>query len=139
MNNAIRTFIERHGLAAAAIDAERLLADFSSEMSAGLAGAPSSLAMIPSYISLGHPVPVGKPVIVLDAGGTNLSICVVAFDAEGKPQISHFTKVSMPGIALGIQSPKGCTFSKSHFSISPLWMALMMAWVMERLMRLPTP
>ena len=99
MNNAIRTFIERHGLAAAAIDAERLLADFSSEMSAGLAGAPSSLAMIPSYISLGHPVPVGKPVIVLDAGGTNLRICVVAFDSEGKPQISHFTKVSMPGIA----------------------------------------
>ncbi len=99
MNTAIRSFIDRHGLAAAAIDAEKLLADFSSEMSAGLAGVPSSLAMIPSYISLGRPVPVGEPVIVLDAGGTNLRICVVAFDAVGKPQISHFTKVAMPGIA----------------------------------------
>ena len=39
MKNAIRSFIDRHGLAAAAIDAEKLLADFSSEMSAGLAGA----------------------------------------------------------------------------------------------------
>ena len=83
MKNAIRSFIDRHGLAAAAIDAEKLLADFTSEMSAGLAGAASSLAMIPSYISLGRPVPVGKPVIVLDAGGTNLRICVVAFDAAG--------------------------------------------------------
>ncbi len=98
MNSSICSFVERHGLNAAAVDAERLLSEFSSEMAAGLAGAASSLAMIPSYISLGRPVPVGKPVIVLDAGGTNLRICVVAFDAAGKAEISHFTKVSMPGI-----------------------------------------
>ena len=118
MKNAIRSFIDRHGLAAAAIDAEKLLADFTSEMSAGLAGAASSLAMIPSYISLGRPVPVGKPVIVLDAGGTNLRICVVAFDAAGKPEISHFTKVSMPGIAAPVTADEFFGILAGH--IKPL-------------------
>ena len=99
MKNAITSFIRKHGLDIATIDIAKILADFEAEMQRGLAGTGSSLAMIPSYISAGRPVPVGKPVIVLDAGGTNLRVCIVSFDASGKPEISHFTKYSMPGIA----------------------------------------
>lgn len=104
MNNVISSFIIKHGLDVSQIDFEKLLSDFMSEMSAGLAGTGSSLAMIPSYVSIGRSVPVGKPVIVLDAGGTNLRVCLVAFDAAGKPEISHFTKYSMPGITAPVTS-----------------------------------
>lgn len=104
MNNAILSFIRKHGLDIAAIDVEKILADFMSEMDAGLAGPDSSLAMIPSYVSIGSSVPVGKPVIVLDAGGTNLRVCLVSFDSTGKPEISHFNKYSMPGIAAPVTS-----------------------------------
>lgn len=102
MKDRIESFIESHWLDVYdvnAIDIKGTLECFLSEMRKGLAGTGSSLAMIPSYISTAGKVPVGKPVIVIDAGGTNLRVCVVAFDASGKPEISHFSKHQMPGTA----------------------------------------
>lgn len=90
-------FLKQYGFSTEAIDAAALLRDFEREMAAGLTGMDSSLPMIPAYLSTGKPVPVGKPVIVLDAGGTNLRVGLVVFDEQGMPKISRFTKHRMPG------------------------------------------
>jgi hexokinase len=90
-------FLQHMGFQPETLDVESLLRDFESEMAAGLAGEASSLQMIPAYLSIGKPVPVGKPVIVLDAGGTHLRVGLVAFNEHGIPTISHFTKYRMPG------------------------------------------
>ena len=94
----VKEFLKRHGFDIAAIDVDALLASFASEMDAGLAGRPSSLAMIPSYLTADAAIPVGRGVIVVDAGGTNLRVCTVSFDAAGKPEIAHFSKCAMPGV-----------------------------------------
>lgn len=90
-------FLAKHGLNLGKLDAKPLLDSFLSEMKAGLKGEASSLAMIPSYLCAGKKIPVGKSVIVLDAGGTNLRVCTVSFDERGTPSFSHFSKYAMPG------------------------------------------
>jgi len=90
-------FLVRNGLDVDAIDREGLLAVFAEEMDAGLAGRPSSLRMIPSFIPIDRPVKTGVPVVVLDAGGTNLRAAVVTIDASGGVDIGSFVKRPMPG------------------------------------------
>lgn len=97
MNTEILDFLKKHSIDASSVNTANLLDAFAADMTAGLAGKPSSLKMIPSYLGIDKAVPVGKPVIVIDAGGTNLRVCVVTFGADGKPEISHFTKHHMPG------------------------------------------
>jgi len=90
-------FLVRNGLDVETIDREKLLAVFAEEMDAGLAGRESSLRMIPSFISIDKPVKTDTPVVVLDAGGTNLRAAVVTIDADGKVNIGAFAKQPMPG------------------------------------------
>ena len=90
-------FIQAEGLDAAGLPVDLILSDFRAEMEAGLAGRASSLAMIPTYISVDVPVPPYKPVIALDAGGTHLRIAQVEFDESGNADISHFSRHRMPG------------------------------------------
>lgn len=97
MNTGILDFLKKHAIDDSSVDTAMLLDAFAADMSAGLCGKESSLKMIPSYLGIEKAVPVGKPVIVIDAGGTNLRVCVVTFDASGKPEISRFSKHSMPG------------------------------------------
>ena len=93
----ILDFFHGHGFTSA-VDTHALLAEFDRQMDAGLDGrAPASLAMIPSYVSMGRSVPVGSPVLVLDAGGTNLRVAVVWFDDRGTARIEDFQKYRMPG------------------------------------------
>lgn len=92
------TFLAAHKLGAQFIDPEDILASFQSEMAAGLAGEPSSLKMIPSFVPVDGAVPQDTPVIVLDAGGTNLRVATVVFNAEGDPAIGDYEKHDMPGI-----------------------------------------
>ncbi|MDA3798989.1 MAG: hexokinase [Kiritimatiellae bacterium] len=80
------------------MDTDAILDSFFEEMNSGLTGAESSLQMIPSYLDIEKKVPVDKPVIVLDAGGTNFRVCLVSFNADGVPTISKFKKRQMPGI-----------------------------------------
>ncbi|MBI9021473.1 MAG: hexokinase [Verrucomicrobia bacterium] len=70
---------------------------FIAEMEKGLAGHKSSLPMIPAYVGIEGSVPHNEPVIVIDAGGTNLRICLAEFDESSELQISHFTKIPMLG------------------------------------------
>jgi hexokinase len=53
--------------------------------------------MIPSFISIDKPVKTDTPVVVLDAGGTNLRAAVVEIDAAGKTKIGAFNTRPMPG------------------------------------------
>ncbi|MGB5445980.1 MAG: hypothetical protein WBM99_10785 [Psychromonas sp.] len=94
-----QVFLSDYKMTAADINAETVLHDFASEMGAGLTGDESSLAMIASYINADAAVPANKPVIVLDAGGTNLRVCTVSFDTQGNAEIAHFANYQMPGIA----------------------------------------
>ncbi|HNX35164.1 MAG TPA: hexokinase [Kiritimatiellia bacterium] len=91
------SFLKQNGLDVAGIDREALLKAFEEEMSAGLAGTPSSLMMIPSFISIDKPVKTDTPVVVLDAGGTNLRAAVVRINAAGAAEIGAFFKRPMPG------------------------------------------
>jgi len=97
MQDREKLFLKENGLDVDGIDREKLLATFAEEMDAGLAGKPSSLMMIPSFISIDRPVKTGTPVVVLDAGGTNLRAAVVTIDDAGQAQIGSFSKGAMPG------------------------------------------
>lgn len=71
---------------------------FLSEMEAGLMGKSSSLEMIPTYIETEQELPKNKPVLVMDAGGTNFRAAVVHFDEHGKAIIKNLRKETMPAI-----------------------------------------
>ena len=92
----IEAFFRKHDFSAS-VDTEALLAEFDRPMDEGLAGRPSSLAMLPAYIDSSREVPIDTPVVVLDAGGTNLRVAVVWFDKAGKPRVEDFQKYRMPG------------------------------------------
>jgi hexokinase len=93
----IRQFLSEHGLVAGDIDADALIAEFLGEMEVGLAGRESSLAMIPTYISADRDIPLGEPVIVIDAGGTNLRVACVSFDEGRRAHIDEYSRYPMPG------------------------------------------
>lgn len=101
----IRAFIERNGFGPASVDMSGCCDLFLDEMSRGLRGERSSLAMIPTYIQGTGTIPVNEPVVVLDAGGTNFRTCVVRFVEESsstgatilRPVIESFKKSPMPG------------------------------------------
>lgn len=99
MQNTVSRFLEKTGMHPENLDPETLLLEFRNEMEAGLAGRPSSLAMIPTFISIHRSIPALTPAIALDAGGTNLRVALVSFDEEGKPQIRDYSRHSMPGYA----------------------------------------
>jgi hexokinase len=90
-------FLKDNGLHVNSIDPDALLENFLAEMDLGLVGKKSSLAMIPTFITIEKPVPAFKPVIALDAGGTNLRVATVVFDEGGNHKISKLNKHKMPG------------------------------------------
>ncbi len=98
LKEKVRRFLADHELDAAAIDPEVVLEDFLDEMTRGLEGRPSSLAMIPTFITVDKPVPPRRPVIAVDAGGTNLRVARVVFDENGSPAIDHYSNYEMPGL-----------------------------------------
>jgi hexokinase len=77
---------------------EKICESFIEQMETGLAGRDSTLAMIPTYIETDKELPTNKPVIVMDAGGTNFRAAVVSFDEHGKAIIKNLRKKAMPGV-----------------------------------------
>ena len=98
MKRQVEEFLNRHNLNADEISMDSLCDLFLNEMKAGLAGKPSSLAMIPSFCSPDAVPKEGEQVIVIDAGGTNFRTCLVTFDHNLNPVISDFRKSRMPVI-----------------------------------------
>jgi len=95
--NIVAEFFIKNGMHHETIDFNKNVNIFIKEMENGLAAKPSSLPMIPTYISMEDNVPANEPVIVIDAGGTNLRIALVHFDDAGKPVVSDFSNYPMPG------------------------------------------
>ncbi len=93
----INDFLSNHGLLASKIDADALIGEFLSEMEEGLASRKSSLAMIPTYISAEKKIPSNEPVIVIDAGGTNLRVACISFDENNRVCIDDYSRYPMPG------------------------------------------
>ncbi|MGI6608883.1 MAG: hypothetical protein ACOX1F_07955 [Erysipelotrichaceae bacterium] len=79
------------------IDIDSLTKTFVEEMRLGLAGKPSSLMMIPAYVSTKGEVPLNETVIAIDAGGTNLRIAHITFTEEGMV-IENLKKQTMIGV-----------------------------------------
>ena len=90
-------FLRRNSMHHDTIDFNQNVERFIEEMERGLAGQGGSLPMIPTYISMTDDVPRNKPVIVIDAGGTNLRVCVVRFNDDGEAVVSDFQNHPMPG------------------------------------------
>jgi hexokinase len=99
MSEKVTTFIDKYQLSASNVDTQQIIDLFLSQMELGLtSSSDSSLAMLPSYINVNRDILLNKPVIVLDAGGTNLRVCTVYFDDNLQPVIKDFANYLMPGI-----------------------------------------
>lgn len=92
-----KEFLERHGMSPERIQPARDAEAMAIEMELGLMGAPSSLAMIPTYLSDEGEIPLNTPVAVIDAGGTNFRSALVRFTEEGC-RVERMEKRKMPGI-----------------------------------------
>ena len=77
-------------------DVHAFMRTFLDEMDAGLSGQPSSLRMIPTYVSADGTPAENEPVIAIDAGGTNLRVALVEF-SSGRPNVMCEKKRHMPG------------------------------------------
>ena len=93
----INNWLKEQMVSAEAYDTGDLIDQFLCEMKKGLNGEASSLAMIPAYVDTGSRIPPNQSVAVIDAGGTNLRICMAKFSAAGEIELSHFSKQPMPG------------------------------------------
>ena len=80
----VEEFLSKYGMNYAEIDIQKNVDLFIGEMEAGLSGKKSSLKMFPTYIGFRRVIPANEPVIVLDAGGTNLRSALLHFDDENK-------------------------------------------------------
>lgn len=98
---AAYAFLKTCGMHPERIDVESCLEAFLDEMKKGLNGEDSSLAMIPTYVAPTEQIEVGKKVIVIDAGGTNLRTALISFDVSidgsARPVVESFQKTKMPG------------------------------------------
>jgi len=95
---AVQEFLLKSGFVLDAAAQAAVSRAFDDEALAALAGRPSSLRMIDSHLAAAvAPASLSAhPVIVVDAGGTNLRVAAVRFMAEG-PVLSRLRKSRMPG------------------------------------------
>ncbi|MDR0450768.1 MAG: hexokinase [Treponema sp.] len=103
---AVSEFARYYGFHYDHLDPLSLVKDVLHHMERGLRGQPSSLPMIPSYISPVSRVPPGKTVLALDAGGTNLRASLVRFGENGKAAAEGTVKIPMPGTRGRVGAPE---------------------------------
>ena len=96
-SDKVRVFLTQHGMEPERFSLADGTAAFISEMELGLAGKPSSLDMIPTYLGFGTVEP-GRRAAVIDAGGTNFRASSVYF-APGGAVIERCERSPMPGSA----------------------------------------
>ncbi len=94
----VKEFLSKQGMYHGDISIPETCEVFLSEMDKGLTGKKGSLAMLPTYIDIERELPRDKPVIVMDAGGTNFRVATVSFAQAGLAQITEFKVYPMPGI-----------------------------------------
>lgn len=98
-------FIQNHRMDYRDFHIEAMLDVYLEEMQRGLDGGESSLLMLPSYVNTSGTVQTGRPVVTVDAGGTNLRIALIEFNAAGECCfLSDIKKYRMPGAGEAITS-----------------------------------
>ena len=85
MKQNITDFLDAHRLTPSAIETDRVLDDFISEMEKGLRGEKSSLQMIPTFITTDTEISQEEPVMVRDATRVTKSITAARFFQRGDP------------------------------------------------------
>ncbi|MBR0137441.1 MAG: hypothetical protein IJM15_03455 [Erysipelotrichaceae bacterium] len=107
MNNwdIARAFLSKYHQLPEGIDLKRETDEMVRQMLLGLHGEDSSLMMIPTYLSTEGQVVKNKPVVAIDAGGTNLRIALVSFTEEGL-KIENLMKRRMFGVDEAISGEK---------------------------------
>jgi len=98
IRSRVKAFLSKQGMYHGDISIPETCEIFLAEMDKGLTGKKSSLAMLPTYIETERELPRGKPVIVMDAGGTNFRVATVTFPQTGPAEIADFKNYPMPGI-----------------------------------------
>ena len=91
-------FLERHGMSPSRIDPSQWAPIMRENMERGLAGDPSALPMIPTYLKMEGEVPKNCSAVVIDAGGTNFRSALACFGEDGF-QTQALSKCAMPGVA----------------------------------------
>lgn len=107
VRSRVRKFLEKYGMHHGDLSIQKTCDVFLDDMDKGLAGGESSLAMLPTYIETERELPRDKPVIVMDAGGTNFRVATICFKDQGAPAIADFRVFPMPGVKKEV--------SKEHF------------------------
>jgi hexokinase len=100
MNDEKKTamkFLEKYQMDYLSVDIETNVKAFIDEMQKGLEE-KSTLDMIPTFMEVASDIPVNKPVIAIDAGGTNFRCAVVRFNEQKQPIIENLKKYLMPGV-----------------------------------------
>lgn len=98
IRDTVTGFLRKYGMYSGDIDIQKYTDLFLEEMNKGLRDEESSLKMFPTFIQFCNRIPINKPVIVLDAGGTNLRSAVVTFNEKNKPVIRDLKQSYMPGL-----------------------------------------
>jgi hexokinase len=98
LKGTVERFLRNHGMHAADLSLESCTQSFLEHMARGLAGSPSSLRMIPTYIEAAAAIPADKPVIAIDAGGTNFRVATIRFDEGRSPRVERAANFEMPGV-----------------------------------------
>jgi len=98
MNATVKQFLEAYSLAPETIQPEECAEKMLSHMVSGLSGNIIDMPMIPTYLKGMSAVPFHRPVIVIDAGGTNFRCALAEFDENGC-RLTGYTKSRMPGTA----------------------------------------
>ena len=96
-NETAAAFLRRHRMHYEEMPLTELRAAYRREMEAALAGEPSSLYMLPSWIRADAEPRREERVLVIDAGGTNLRAGLAHFDARGHVVVDAIKKRRMPG------------------------------------------
>lgn len=90
-------FLRRHSMAPEGIDVLAEAEKMAQDMERGLSGRGGSMPMIPTYLRIEGEIAPGRPVAVIDAGGTNFRCALVSFE-DGGWRVEGLKKASMPGI-----------------------------------------
>ena len=94
---AAECFLRKHHMHPDDIDTDEFYRAFSEDMAAGLAGRPSSMGMFPAYLSCESEPLQDTPILVVDAGGTNLRCARMRFTADAGIVTEAIRKSYMPG------------------------------------------
>lgn len=95
--SAAEEFLRKHRMHPDDIVAADFCNAFTEDMTAGLAGRPSSMGMFPAYLSCESEPRKETPVLVVDAGGTNLRCARMHFTSDGSIVTDAIRKSYMPG------------------------------------------